>query len=121
MKNPQFGIEDDGSLCVTIYHDFEKNKECKLKFHLRTCAPRYLYLSNEAISLYEENDLIMIDEESGISYVKFVNQNIPFEESGLDKKNIMGVRMLKMLNMHLSEEICDIKFNKLLYFNFFQE
>ena len=113
MKKTQFEIEDDGSLCVTIYHDFEKNKECKTKFHVHTCAPRYLYLSNEAISLYEENDVIMIDEESGTSYVKFCKQKIPFEESGLDK-NIMGIRMLMMLNMHFSGEIGDIKFNKFI-------
>jgi hypothetical protein len=99
MGHPtKFLIDDKGLFFVN--HD-------KILFHINTCAPRYLYLSEKTIEFYQKKkNVIVIDEEMGMSYIKLFNnlRLIPFEESGKDE-NIMGLRLLMLLKLNLSREI----------------
>ena len=45
---------------------------------------------------YEQKDVIVINEEIGMSYIKLFNKIIPFEESGKDE-NTMGLRLLMLM------------------------
>lgn len=76
----------------------------KILFHTNTCAPRYLYLSEKTINFY------VIDEEMGMSYIKLFNTIIPFKESGKDE-NIMGLRLVMLLKLNLSDNMHEIQFN----------
>ena len=103
MEHPKkFLVNEKGGLFVN--HD-------NILFHINTCAPRYLYLSEKAIDFYKQKDLIIIDEEMGMSYIKLFNTIIPFDESGGKDENVMGLRLVMLLKLNLSDNINEIHFN----------
>lgn len=103
MEHPKkFIIHEKGGLFFV--HD-------NILFHINTCAPRYLYLSEKTIDFYKNKGRIKIDEEMGMSYIKLFNKIIPFEESGGKDENVMGLRLVMLLKLNLSDNMHEIHFN----------
>ncbi|KAG2482518.1 hypothetical protein HYH03_018563 [Edaphochlamys debaryana] len=85
-----------------------------MSFLLDTGAPKHLYLSEKCLQVLEKAGVVQVNEDFNIMFVVIFGRKCPVERtpSPHSQANIMGLKLLMLLGLQLSEEEPYFSFTK---------